>query len=367
MQLPVVKLLPPGLSGNEEITASAIKFLQTWWNDHDLARRAYTNLLVSGFGEFHVQYKLGVPILYLLNDNNTTLETLVIATYGATASIGNQNNVHFVRGGGTAASPTATQNGDLAMSIGGRGIDNNGAVTNSATAYQLIALENFTTTAQGMKHHFEATAAGSATRTSVLDIAAQGIGLLDGSAGSPAFFFTSETGSGLYRNASNNVRMAIGGSDRFTWTSTQIIAIGSNANWVWDSSGEWPNSDNVVTSGKSGNRWSAVWAANGTIQTSMLRTKKNVVVMKPEECRIPEPIYFNRIEDNHSYQQLGFAADNLPEESHPIINTETGERAKDEIYTDSVLAMLCLAARNDYERFSKLEARIEALEKKLSV
>ncbi len=37
-----------------------------------------------------------------------------------------------------------------------------------------------------------------------------------------------------------------------------------------------PSSDNNYLLGKSGARWSAVWAANGTIQTSDIRTKKNI-------------------------------------------------------------------------------------------
>jgi hypothetical protein len=38
-----------------------------------------------------------------------------------------------------------------------------------------------------------------------------------------------------------------------------------------------PASDNAVTCGASGNRWSAVWSANGTIQTSDVNAKTNVV------------------------------------------------------------------------------------------
>ena len=37
-----------------------------------------------------------------------------------------------------------------------------------------------------------------------------------------------------------------------------------------------PQTDNAVTSGKNGNRWSAVWAANGTIQTSDLTDKTDI-------------------------------------------------------------------------------------------
>jgi hypothetical protein len=37
-----------------------------------------------------------------------------------------------------------------------------------------------------------------------------------------------------------------------------------------------PVTDNALTLGASGYRWSAVWAANGTIQTSDERTKKDI-------------------------------------------------------------------------------------------
>lgn len=45
----------------------------------------------------------------------------------------------------------------------------------------------------------------------------------------------------------------------------------------FDSSGHFkPTSDNTYTCGANGNRWSAVWAATGTIQTSDLRTKTDI-------------------------------------------------------------------------------------------
>lgn len=45
-----------------------------------------------------------------------------------------------------------------------------------------------------------------------------------------------------------------------------------------DSSGNlYPIADNAYTAGKSGKRWSAVWAANGTIQTSDERQKTEIV------------------------------------------------------------------------------------------
>ena len=46
----------------------------------------------------------------------------------------------------------------------------------------------------------------------------------------------------------------------------------------FDSSGNFfPNADNAYSVGKSGNRWSAIWAANGTIQTSDANAKTDIV------------------------------------------------------------------------------------------
>lgn len=55
--------------------------------------------------------------------------------------------------------------------------------------------------------------------------------------------------------------------------------LGSTTNRLeFDTSGNLsPYSDNVYTCGKSGQRWSAVWAANGTIQTSDINSKTEVI------------------------------------------------------------------------------------------
>jgi hypothetical protein len=47
----------------------------------------------------------------------------------------------------------------------------------------------------------------------------------------------------------------------------------------------YPARDNSVTLGQSGNRWNAVWTANGTIQTSDYRVKKDVVAL---DCGLDE-------------------------------------------------------------------------------
>lgn len=170
----------------------------------------------------------------------------------------------------------------------------------------------------------------------------------DGSAGAPVLTFASDTNTGIYTAGGDLMGFSAGG--------TGICYVGS--------SGHFPVTDNAVTSGADGLRWSAVWAANGTIQTSMISTKENVRFMEPSECRVPKPIAFTRPWEKHGKAQIGFAADNLPEEAHPVVDNETGKRSETDVYTSAVLAMLCLAARNDYEEIAKVKERLDALEAK---
>jgi hypothetical protein len=133
--------------------------------------------------------------------------------------------------------------------------------------------------------------------------------------------------------------------------------------WILANGNVTPGSDNTQSMGVSGTRWKDLWAGNGTVQTSMLSTKTNVRDMNPSDCKIPRAIYFTRPGEKPDHVQLGFAADSLPDEAHPIIDPVTGARATEDVYTSSVIAMLCQAARNDYDRLAAIETRLAALEK----
>ncbi len=178
-----------------------------------------------------------------------------------------------------------------------------------------------------------------------------------GSASAPSYgFVTGSNNDGMYLVGAGDIGFTTGGTQRMHLTTSALRCTISIQ----------PTADNTYGLGQTGERWTSVWAANGTIQTSMLETKTNVEYMEPDECKIPKAIYYNRPNDNHSYQQLGFEANILPEEAHPVVDEATGERAKDDIYTSSVIAMLCQAARNDYERLKENDARIAALEAQIA-
>ena len=188
------------------------------------------------------------------------------------------------------------------------------------------------------------------------------IQLNDGTLALPGISFANDLDTGIYRNGSGEYRFVSNGVTQMMISPNDIRWFSSGTDKLnWNGTDFFPV-DNAHKCGKSGARWSEIWAANGTIQTSMLATKTDVEYMEPDECKIPKAIYFRRPTDNHELQQLGFEADILPEEAHPVINDETGERSKEDVYTSAVIAMLCQAARNDYERIKSLEARLAKLE-----
>jgi hypothetical protein len=187
----------------------------------------------------------------------------------------------------------------------------------------------------------------------------------DGSAASPTLSFINDNNTGIFGNASDTLRFSVGGTERCVFDTT-------NANW---SISLIPTADNAKSLGVTGNRWSVVWAANGTIQTSLIESKTNVEEIYPEdpiECKVPMPALFTRPGEDSSEKRLGWLADSLPLESHPVIKDAEGNTLRNEdgtpkrdmanVYTDAVLAMHSLALRNDYERLQALEARLTQLE-----
>ena len=81
----------------------------------------------------------------------------------------------------------------------------------------------------------------------------------------------STAGFGVIESYSSSLYFSTGPSNSI------FLATNRTARANVDSSGNfWPNADNAYTCGKSGNRWSAIWAANGTIQTSDLNAKTEI-------------------------------------------------------------------------------------------
>ncbi len=97
---------------------------------------------------------------------------------------------------------------------------------------------------------------------------------------------TTSTGAGVEISYASNVG-TIGVHNRALGTTQKDLTITSAAltlnihnsttyQIIGSTSGLYPTTDNSISCGKTGNRWTAVWAANGTIQTSDATTKENI-------------------------------------------------------------------------------------------
>lgn len=123
--------------------------------------------------------------------------------------------------------------------------------------------------------------------------------------------------------------------------------------------------DNISSLGKTGRRWTEVWALNGTIQTSFSRFKKNIEKSDCNDCmnlcRKIEPIRFqwkDELFDNADEQKakqqrkhihMGINADILKEILPEAVAGEDG------VYQGALIGMLLGAIKNMDERIKQLE------------
>lgn len=167
-----------------------------------------------------------------------------------------------------------------------------------------------------------------------------------GSVSTPGMSFIGASNYGFYQPSPSTVALSVAGA--LMWTSNGAqVAFGVVAI---------PQTDNTISCGANGARWSAVWAGNGTIQTSVMSSKTNIEDVLPQDISIPKPIFFTRPGEDISRQQVGFAADTLPIECFAV--KDDGTRSTEDVYTSSVVGMLCAAARADYDRLNNLDARL---------
>jgi len=208
----------------------------------------------------------------------------------------------------------------------------------------------------------------------------------------------SGSGTGLYLDGGGNTYITEGSADNI-----QIYA-GGNLKWyvsdvtntiyhnaVSSFNGSIsPAADNTYTCGTGSQRWSVVYAANGTIQTSVSSTKENVEAINEEDrvCEIAGATYSRRVDVDIPLKSaegdvlldengkpitiqestltppiMGFIADGLPEEAFAADydpSSQTWVRSTENVYTSAVIGILC-------ERVKSLESKLALLEQRLAV
>jgi len=154
----------------------------------------------------------------------------------------------------------------------------------------------------------------------------------DGSVGTPAFTFKNDPDTGFYRDTSDNIKMALGGVGEYIFGQTGFV----------------PFTDNTNSCGGGSNRWTAVYAVNGTIQTSHSSTKENIVEVSAS-IPLPKAVEFDR--DGRRY--LGYLNDDVPVTGRPIL--ENGEVDTKSNYEQAVIGILCAHIKNLEDRVAVLE------------
>jgi len=162
----------------------------------------------------------------------------------------------------------------------------------------------------------------------------------NGSAASPAYSFINATGYGMYWNGGNDLNLCTAGT----------IALSVQTGLISCSRDTRPSADNTYSLGVSGGRWTAVWAANGTIQTSHSSTKQNIVDIDPLKVEIPRGVEYDR--DGRRY--IGYLNDSIPDAGRPF-DAHGNICAKDN-YEQSVIGILCAHVKKLESEIAELKA-----------
>jgi hypothetical protein len=153
----------------------------------------------------------------------------------------------------------------------------------------------------------------------------------------------------------------------------------------------YPNTDNAVRLGASGVRWSAVWAANGTIQTSDERAKKDIAdaQLGSEFIKSLRPVSYKWIEGgkrdtgerdekgNYTYESVpgtrthwGFIAQEVKESVDAagvdfggwVLTDKDDPDSQQALRYDQFIAPLTKALQEALAKIETLEAKVAALE-----
>jgi hypothetical protein len=168
--------------------------------------------------------------------------------------------------------------------------------------------------------------------------------------------------------------------------TTKVGEVNQAGAWTWGPAGQSddqayahksngrfiPGADNTYNNGSISNRWQAVYAVNGTIQTSDARLKQNILPLDSvlSKVNLLRPSKWEAKYSDYKLSNSGFVAQEL-REVFPEMVMETKETINDvdNILTVSVcgpemVAVLVKAIQEQQAIIESLKARLEALEAK---
>jgi len=126
-----------------------------------------------------------------------------------------------------------------------------------------------------------------------------------------------------------------------------------------------PSADNTYTLGKNGSRWSAVWSATGTIQTSDARLKTNILPLEYglKEVMQLNPVRYNWKDNPEGDSKIGLVAQEVKAIVPEVV---VGDEAKETLGMNyaELVPVLVNAVKEQQAQIDAIEKNIQSLKKK---
>lgn len=121
-----------------------------------------------------------------------------------------------------------------------------------------------------------------------------------------------------------------------------------------------PDADNAYSLGQSGARWSAVWAANGVIQTSDARLKTNIASLDYglKELLRMKPVQYNWKKDPQGNKQIGFLAQDIFQLIPEVVEVPSNGDAMGVKYTE-LIPVLVKAIQEQQKQIDELKKLLQ--------
>jgi len=125
-----------------------------------------------------------------------------------------------------------------------------------------------------------------------------------------------------------------------------------------------PSADNTYTLGKSTARWSAVYSANGTIQTSDARLKTNIRPLRYglKEVMLLQPVRYNWIDQPNGADKIGLIAQDVRKVVPEVV---VGDESKENLGMNyaELVPVLINAIKEQQQEINSIQQRINNLKR----
>lgn len=163
------------------------------------------------------------------------------------------------------------------------------------------------------------------------------------------------------------LRVRVGGTTRFRVHDNGGVSIGVNLNppaaGLLVSGNVIPQTDNTASLGQNGNRWTAVWSANGVIQTSDLRFKQDIEAYQDGLAKVLQlqPVSYNWKDDPTHQRKVGLIAQEVKDIIPEVVATPQKEEDALGINYAEIVPVLIQAIQEQQQTIEQSQSEIQLL------